>query len=507
MDTKRYTFRRQYVFGPRNVTIFPGWKTEALPDGNFLSVHPDLPFTIVEKEKSYLVVLGYIVDPGSEFHDDSGIISSLLMRAGSFEDLFSNLEIMGGRYIMIAHMHGTTILFSDATGFRQTFYYTDSSGRLWCASQPSVLAELFGLCTDECIERELFSIPMFNHGSEYWYPGILTAYKEVSHLLPNHYLDITAKRQIRYWPRKPITSISCDECIEQVSPLLRGLFRDISNRFSLAVTVTAGLDSRLLLAASKEMRSSVHYLTHTHRTMGVSGIDIVLPSIMLPELGLRHHVIFHSEKMDPDFERIFRRNVTTARVEKGINAYAMHCHFEELGEEMVVANGIGGEITRSFFNLPKLIPVNGNSLARLTGMAGSPCAVEQFDMWLSDASSVTHYGISVLDLFYWEQRVGNWAAMAFSEYDISYEGFSPFSCRRLLELLLGVDKKYRLGPRYEIHTRLIEELWPETMHYAINPAKNRRAAWAKNFRYSYIHSILKTLKYMPLSRHPVRKSL
>ena len=428
MKTEQYVFRRQFIFGPKKVTSFPDWNIEEVPGGYYLAVHPDLNYATVKSEKATVILLGYLIDPRRPSLSTSEILKGIISRCNSLNDLFENLSGTCGRFAVIARIKNSFAFFSDTSGLRQVFYCSDSAGRLWCASQPSVLAELFSFRTNSVVERELFGLPLFV-SSEYWYPGSLTAYREVSHLNPNHYLDINAKKQVRYWPVRELEEVSLNDGIERASELLAGIMKGASKSFHSALAISSGLDSRLLLAASREVSASIEYLTHTHKALNVSGADIVLPSIMLPRLGLRHNVVFHSEKMDPDFERIFRRNVTTARIIKGKNAYAYHRFFEEHGKHFVVINGNGGEITRNFYYLPKPISTSGFSLASLVGMSSSPLAVAQFGEWLSGAQGVEQYGVSVLDLFYWEQRVGNWAAMSLSEYDIAFESFAPFNCQ------------------------------------------------------------------------------
>jgi hypothetical protein len=257
----------------------------------------------------------------------------------------------------------------------------------------------------------------------------------------------------------------------------------------------------MLLAASRSISSKVNYFTHTHQRLGVSGADVVVPSFMLKRLGLHHTVVFHSDNIDPDFERIFRRNVTTARINKGKNAYALFRHFSETGKENVIVHGITGEITRNFYTLPPVVSLNAEVLGVLTGMSSSKIAIEQFDMWLKDAQGVTSKnGIRALDLFYWEQRIANWAAMSYSEYDIAYESFSPFSCRNLLATMLNVECKYRIAPRFTLQKAIIERIWPELLEYEINPPAKGSAAFRKNMENSIVNTFSKSLLFFKYSQ-------
>jgi hypothetical protein len=78
-------------------------------------------------------------------------------------------------------------------------------------------------------------------------------------------------------------------------------------------------------------------------------------------------------------------------------------------------------------------------------------------------------GIPLLDLFYWEQRVGSWASAALVELDLVQETFTPFNHRELLAMLLGVDHRLRASPRNRLHRSLIAHMWPEALSVPINP--------------------------------------
>jgi hypothetical protein len=294
------------------------------------------------------------------------------------------------------------------------------------------------------------------------------------------------------------------ESVEKCAVLLRQVLESAGSRFELDVAVTSGLDSRMLLAASRSISEKINYFTHTHQKLGVSGADIAVPSSMLKRLGLNHTVVFHSNNIDPDFERIFRRNVTTARICKGANAYAVYRHFRETGKEKLIVHGVTGEITKNVFCLPPAISLSPEVLGILTGMASSRVAIRQFDLWLKDVQGVTSKnGVSISDLFYWEQRIANWAAMTYSEYDIAYESFSPFSCRKLLSIILNVESKYRIAPRFVLQKSIVEKIWPELLEYEINPPVKGAGAFRDNLKNSLLYPFYRKfifLKYSKLFR-------
>jgi hypothetical protein len=248
----------------------------------------------------------------------------------------------------------------------------------------------------------------------------------------------------------------------------------------------------------------IYFFTHTHAHLDTEGADIAIPREMLSKFGLEHHVVTNDGVMGDDFESIFKRNVTAARKRIGLNAYAILNYFAARNMEPLVANGVCGEISRLFYRLPAWYPLSGKVLATLADMSGSRVAEEEFDDWLQSARKIPSSGIDILDLFYLENRNANWCAMSYSEYDIAFESLSPLNCRSLIETMLGVDRRYRVPPRYQLHKELIRQMWPELLEFPINPPAGIREHLLHQLRRTKPYEMLRFLKF--LYRHYSGKS-
>ena len=168
------------------------------------------------------------------------------------------------------------------------------------------------------------------------------------------------------------------------------------------------------------------------------------------------------------FIKIFRKNVPVAHYIYAPDAQAIwnHC-----AQSKVAVTGSASEIARSSFriqlNKPREEKVTPQDLSRLQGMGENPFAIKSFEKWLSGAKEI--YNLDILDLFEWEQGHGNWLAMCQLEFDVAWKDiFTPFNCRTLLMTMLSVEEKYRKPP-YELHEKLISNLWPELLTVPINP--------------------------------------
>ena len=87
------------------------------------------------------------------------------------------------------------------------------------------------------------------------------------------------------------------------------------------------------------------------------------------------------------------------------------------------------------------------------------------------------FGINLMVLLYWEQRLGNWGAVRNSESLIAIEKVDPFNSHLLNEIFLGVDEKYK---HYQetpcmLFREMIKYMWPELLEWPINPPYTMRA--------------------------------
>ena len=410
MDINKLLYRRQFILGSRFINCFPHWKREKVDNDIFLTVHPDLPITKVASNKNSIIMLGYILDPLNVSHDNFRILESIIAEIKSADDIFVKIARMCGRFVMIAKINNDFRIFNDTSGMRQIFYYKDTSNRLWCASQPSLITEQFKLLPDKGIHDDLFKMSFFSTTSEYWYPGNSTIYKDIFHLTPNHYIDLDKLSIKRYWPTKRINAISIQECLKRNAFILTSLLEAASERFSLALGISAGYDSRIVLAASRKVSHKILYFTHIPKNGDTTAFDVAIPTALLKSLKLRHQLLITPDTMAPDFEQIFGKNVTTARTCKGLNVFALFEYFKSQKNEIVLASGNISEIAkrnvRRLARFPNKI-INGYLLSLLAGMQSSRFARIKFREWFVCVKGLPRLGINLLDLFYWEQRMAN----------------------------------------------------------------------------------------------------
>lgn len=461
---ERARLRGQFVLGPSFVDAPENWQRRVVGGSLCLTAHPDLPVAVASSGQDSIGLIGYLLDPNDPAATDSAILKQLLPLVSDWPGLLGNLAELGGRWMLIIGDGTRVRLLHDPLGLRQVFYLDPShSDELWCASQPGALARIRDLPLDEDVVTFVRSRTWQN--DEHWLLGDGSPFRAVRHLLPNHYLDLMTGKVGRYWPTRNAEPASLEGCVEQCAATLSGLMLSAHRRFDLAISLTAGGDSRLVLAASKPIARDL--ICMTLRTPKVASADVEIPARLLKRLGLRHDIVDGFAEPDHSFQGIFAANVPLPHPAWATDAWAI---LRRYGYTRVGVTGSGGEFARHRRDLRKHESITLELLCSIAGMPEGPIALHASTRWLSE---LPVYNRDLWDLFRWEQHAGNWLAMCQYELgDVAWRDvFTPYNCRALLERMISVDMRHRWPPRYEFQRRLMRRLWPETLALPINPHK------------------------------------
>ena len=461
-------YASQFFIGPDFLESKGGWKRIELSQRWRLSAHPELSVSRIVNGKLSLTLIGFILDPDSPTATDEQILHDLLMHFSSIRALIAATARLGGRWILIADNENQHWLFHDALGLRQVCY-TDpaETGALCAMSQSGLARDVLGLTFDDEAKDYMESF-VFRSNLEYRWPGTATAFRGLKHLLPNHVLNLDTGAVERYWPDKPLASLDPQCAVEEIAHLMQGLVAAGATRFDLALSLTAGLDSRLVLAAARHVKDCLTYVTVRQAKMPDIHADIEVPARLLGSLGLPHQVIRAESSMSPEFAYAFKSSVFLSHDHYGADAEAI---FRTFGRKKVALVGSGGEVGRCYTRVSRLrvwMTSLEETLARIEVGTSQKFAVHHYRKWLDEMGDI--YNVSVSDLFEWEQGHGNWVAMTELEFDIAWRDiYTPYNCRAVLATMLSVNGKYRKGPQHRLFEMLIRKLWPAVLTEPVNP--------------------------------------
>jgi hypothetical protein len=470
-------FTNQYIVTDRSAEPrceLPDFATVDFGDLR-IRAHARLKLTVAASDVAQVALLGYILDPQRPDDDDEAIVERLAATSGTPQRLHENLEGTTGRYVLLFRTTTTTIVTGDALHFRH-IYHAVPDHELVLTSSPGLFLSFFGYeLTMNDGKRALLEMPEYEHHERHWY-GDEGMDDRLLKLLPNHYLDLRTREVARV----DIHPLEREEdearAIAQASSILRGTYDALARRYRLLQPLTAGWDSRLLLAASREHSGEIEYFVFD-RSSG-AGEDVRVPTALAARLGLRFKAI-EPEPPTEEFLELFRADHTLPRILPKTANISYH-YLQGYGSDVVNVNGNGGEVARCRYGWGRRPPSLDLVCECTPYGTKSPYVNRQMAKWYAEALACEkELGLRVLDLFLWEQRMGHWGAQYPFEQDIALEEMSPFNNRGLLLALLRVNGKERKAPPYTFYRRLIADLWPAAMAEPINPGE----AWIKAMVY------------------------
>ncbi len=468
--------RNQFILGPHLPPEFDGWNRATIGSDLSLAVWSGLDLTQVSAGNRRATAIGFMLDPFNPQWTDEDILIDLIRDDRPREALLEDVSRLSGRWILIVEQGEDIWLVNDALGHRQVFFTDDRHpGGIWCASHPRLIAGMLGLEMDPEAKAfldhvlELNSENPFNQRDR-WFPGVGSPYAGVRHLTPNHVLDFNTQRQTRFFPNRPVVKRSLEEAVEEGSRILEGIMHSIAARFDdLTLMITSGLDSRMVLAAGRDIADRLRYVSidypkGIHKGIGIKG-DVVIPARLLPKLGLKHEIIHSSGEPSAEFKRMHEPYTVVSTNFHVSNAEAALPYFRR---QTVAITGSASIAFTAYKRLPRpanllIKEMTPELLTRLhSEMDDHPFAVRAFGEWLDGAADI--YDYHVLDLFSWEQRTGTWNADWSNGFDLVWKDtVTPLNCRLLYATFMGVEEWQRRKPPGILHKAVIRNLWPETL--------------------------------------------
>jgi hypothetical protein len=462
-------FRRQFLFSAHITTKLEGWQYENLGEGH-LYVHPDCELVGVRGTDKELFLIGYAINPYFPEKTSKEVLEDI-SKFESIEEIPKLIYSLGGRFVLMIKFNGKFTFFHDACGLRQ-IVYTKHQGKLYAASQPLLLKEVLSLEKSPDYEA-YFTSRYVKNSVEHYLPGGVSLYEGVFQLVPNHYIDSSDFIQIRYWPNSKTKELSVNEAVKKISPLLKNSISAAINRYKMALSLTGGRDTRIMLGACREYIDKLFVYTLQYRNLTMLSNDLRIPQNLASRLGFQHHIIDCRKPLTAEFAEVYMKNTDLAHLKDwGEIAHGM---LKEYPPDRVSIKGSCTEIGRcSFYKLGKHTKITSGD--RFFGIP-SISAWSEIDFiktrvidWYEKAKNCEEiFGYDLFDLFYWEHRMGSWQAQNQLEWDIVQEVFTPYNNREIIDTMLQVNARFRSVPELLFFNTLIFDLWEDLLAEPINP--------------------------------------
>ena len=170
-----------------------------------------------------------------------------------------------------------------------------------------MLARIAGL--EPCLEARKFVDGFSRRVSQWWLPGDGQLFRGAKQLLPNHRLNLRTGETTRYWNGDPAPEDSAEECMTRATARLSGLLRAAARRYPLAIGLSAGWDSRLILSACRDIRQEIRAYSTAPRAQRIAGVDARLPEHICRRAGVRHDLLTPPASPTAAFDSAFTEHV------------------------------------------------------------------------------------------------------------------------------------------------------------------------------------------------------
>lgn len=435
---------------------------------------------LFESAESFILIHGHFQYVGNNDdlkEEDSFLQNILKLYYSKYETFLEALDFIAGRYCIIIGGRKQLEVFQDASGARSIYYTTNDD---YISSHANLISD-----ATEC--------EPFEFGTKSTYPRFSfdnSPYKNVKALVPNFKLKFPERKIERFFPRQnnKYTNMNDKEKVSLVENLWKKqLEYYYNNHDHLLVSITGGNDSRISLALARKLKDNLEFFTYCKNPVNinpsikretVNDKDRIIVEKILKDISLNHQFIYYDDRdleISKQTDYILSRNSIAKHGRFLINLYLKNFP----NNHNMHLRGTCLEIVQSVYVSSKFDSSNETAvLNRYLKTA------EKFFHLLSEDSfkeiglngiktlgyDKDQYDFHVLDLYYWEHRMGRWHPELLNETDIAFDTFLPFNLRAILEI--GMSFTFEKRKSGYLFKELINNSYPILNFYGVNNIHN-----------------------------------
>jgi hypothetical protein len=382
----------------------------------------------------------------------------------SEQQLHERLRTLSGRFALIVERNGHLRVYHDGFGARSIYYL--GGGAHAFGTHIELLAAAYNLRKDENALAILRAPESLSRVVQYG-PGDATLYAGLNGLPPNHFLDVAARRIVRYWPMTRRSNTTFEQLLLEIDAYHARLARFLSTK-EIVLGVTGGVDSRVNIAA---LQAKGAHLTGCTWHDGVLLSRKELPIVRKVVKAARITNVPIAVPPDDTCSTAALASFNAGR-SPAESITAPMAEVYGSNPTAVFVRGYGGEIMRGFYNVSRN-PMRDASPPELMRLYGSgikrrPVSAEYerrclpfFERWaeITDIEGTTKLGYDPNDIFYWEHRMGMWGSSMLNELDPAMNNLVGLNSRALYETSFGLPDHERLTK--ELFMKIVSRYNPE----------------------------------------------
>lgn len=473
---KRGFFASCFVKPP---TIHHHWRIWSFRSFS-ISYDPIQPFSTQKNKNEFFCLLGHLVSLNCEFTEHQKITNFLFYKLTQSLDYFlDEIDKCCGRFVCFYSFRGTVHVLNDATGMKSIFYNIFPFPAV--ASHSYILHNYLDKNLSKSCQ-EFIKNAKPNTFNMSFLPGHASIYDDIRILVPNTQLDLDTGKVYRYFPRKELRPLSSVSAVDIASHYFNDLIYKFNKVAPLAVSLTAGLDSRLTTAATRSIRDQLLYFTYIRKGEKINFIDAIIAERLSKRHNFKHEKLFFNYEIEKSKHKISDFSLYKKVVNKCVDfehftplAYNYYKSYPE--NRLHVRSNIG-EICRARYYKPNFEQITNKNYSYLTKLVkiynrwtsanDHLFSYNEFEHYITDTNLFNQaYGYDLPSLYYWEHLMPTWHASLLLESDTSHDTVCLYNCRSVLCTFLATPFEDQLSNKCMLD--VIRKLWPELLDEPINP--------------------------------------
>ena len=439
-----------YYITEETITV-PGLPVEAFFGKYRILMDSHMPFSVASNGVNACAIFGVAVNVISGDSDD--IAQKIAETCKEIRDVVEYEKSLGGKYLLLFKHDEQYYILGDATCSIPVYYNVDDS--FACSSNYQYIADMKQYRQDS----EYAAIRRGGDISQAM-PYDITHYRQIKQLIPNHYLDVNNQKPIRFINASVKQKvIPVEEATELVSPMIEKILARYLRDFQIYCPITAGRDSRVVLAFLMKSNAEFSCYTIKHPEHREDAQDIVIPVELCQKEGIEHRLI--EDVVVPDtlineVDKVLGKenySFRTLRIGQTIK--------DNFGCGAIINGDIIGQIGKCSLHrdIPAVFATPAYFQCKLHNF--SKDAKIQLQQWLNGIKA-SGEKVNTFDLFSIENRMGRWASQSSAVYSaIGQISLNIFNSRSIIYIWTAVERKKRKNSL--LHLDLIRNTVPSLL--------------------------------------------
>ncbi len=452
-------FKNQYILTEKEITVSNNWSET--PFSSFhLYFDTNLDYCKSTNEQKTVILLGYAFHAYDKIEEQNLTQRVLALNE---DELLDEIDCWCGHFVLFVSSNIVKI-YNDACASFKVFYGENSNGKA-VGSDPKILTHYLNFKEDTNHEKlKFYQSEFFNKNRIK--VGHETRFENMHQLVANHCLNIENMQSVRVFPRKKRIEISEKQASKELVPIFKNILNQIEKRHTIYCSLTAGYDSRLLMAATKKYAKNIIYYTFKFPNKKEDYIDYKIPKKITGTLNLEYILSPLKDKLpQSELEDI----VSSYDFPRTILFLQYFESFTENEKPNILLTGGGSEVAKNY--LEDITVKNGKDVVRAIHFPDNIYLFNYYQNWLNNNSkSIQKTGYTILDIVHWEQDITSFAGQNMHYAHHYTKIASIFNCTKVLELMLAVNKKERDAKAPKFYKFLIDEMWQELNNFPYNPS-------------------------------------